>query len=376
MALNVETAQVQINATTTGTASVAALNAELGGLQTSIANMTKQQQAFLGSTDRLTQTFGKSRSEVLAMKAEMLGVGAAAAPMIGTLKKMGIDGEHSFAQMIASGGVFRELIVLIHESLIMGNYSRFGGSMMVLAEKTGMSAAIFTVLGGAVLGTVGALGALGAAFIEGELQSTRFAKAMSLTGGIAGITEGQFNTMAETIGSNVPGSVLKARTALQDLISTGAFTGATLASVAQAAVLFSQYSGETAAQAVKDFAGMKDGVTKWAEKENEQYHFLTLAQYDYIQTLEQQGQTEAAEKAAADDFYTHMRKTGVQNLGYLEKAWNGVTGAMNGTWDAMESWGRKTTPEDKLAHLQKQELHPNRFINRASLDPLSNRFQP
>ncbi len=369
MTFNVVAAEVQINATTTGTASVAALNAELGGLQTSVANMTKQQQSFLGSLERLTQTFGKSRSEVLAMKAEMLGVGAAAAPMIGTLEKMGIDGKHSFAQMIASGGVFRELIVLIHESLIMGNYSRFGGSMMVLAEKTGMSAAIFTVLGAAVLGTVGALGALGAAFIEGELQSTRFARAMSLTGGIAGVTEGQFNAMAETIGSNIPGSVLTARNALQDLVSTGAFTGATLASVAQAAVMFSQYSGETAAQAVKDFAGMKDGVTKWAEKENEQYHFLTLAQYDYIQTLEQQGQTEAAEKAAADDFYTHMRQTGVQNLGYLEEAWNGVTGAMKGTWDAMESWGRQTTLEDQLATLQSQKLHPDRIVNRTSLDP-------
>ncbi|HQU03490.1 MAG TPA: phage tail length tape measure family protein [Acidocella sp.] len=331
------------------------LTRDLNGLQTSIANMTKQQQAFLTSTDNLTRTFGKSRTEVLAMKAEMLGISSAAAPMIGTLKQMGIDGEHSFAHMIQSGGVFRELIVLIHESLIMGNWSRFGGSMMVLAERTGLSASIFTGFGAAVLGGVAAVGGLVAAMITGEMESSRFARAISLTGNMAGITENEFNVMAETIGNQVPGSVLKARNALQALISTGQFSGDTLAAVGRAAVEFSQYSGQTAAEVVKDFDGMSKGVAKWAEEHNKQYHFLTAAQYEYIASLEQQGQIEQAEQAVANDMYQHLAQTGTQNLGILERAWDSLGAHVRAAWNDMQNIGRAQTPEEQLAALLPQQ---------------------
>ncbi|MDE8350314.1 MAG: phage tail length tape measure family protein, partial [Acidocella sp.] len=356
MALNTtEIAQVQINANVSGANQVAGLTRDMNGLQMTITEMTKKQQAFMASLAAQSQTFGKSRSEVLAMKAEMLGLSAAANPLIGSLKQMGIDGEHSFKSMITHGGVFRELLVLIHESLIMGNWSRFGGSMMVLAERTGISASIFTAFGVAVLAGVASMGALVAAMITGEMESTKFARSIALTGDMAGITEGQFNAMAETIGGQIPGKVLMARTAMQDLISTGQFTGQTLADVARASVEFAQYSGETAAQAVKQFDTMKEGVAKWAEKTNEQYHFITAAQFEYIQTLENQGQVQAAADAAANDFYQHLAQSGTQNLGILEKAWLGLGAAIHGTWDELQNVGRASTLQDQISQLQMTE---------------------
>ena len=280
-----------------------------------------------------------------------------------------MDGEHSFKGMIASGGVFRELLVLIHESLIMGNWSRFGGSLMVLAERLGVSAAIFSAAGAGVGTGVIALGAYTVAAIKGEIESTKLAKALSLTGRMAGITEGQFNAMAESIGQQMPGHVLVARNALLALVSTGQFTGDALASVGRAAVEFSQYSGEDAQKSVEFFAQMKDGVAKWAAKANEQYHFLTLAQFDYIASLERQGQVEAAQKAVADDFFNHIQQTGTENLGYLERAVNAVTNGIKGMWDALEGVGRATTIEDQLAARIQQDKQGYGRYGMGKIDP-------
>ncbi|MDE8343587.1 MAG: phage tail length tape measure family protein, partial [Acidocella sp.] len=222
-------------------------------------------------------------------------------------------------------------------------------------ERTGISASIFTAFGVAVLAGVASMGALVAAMITGEMESTKFARSIALTGDMAGITEGQFNAMAETIGGQIPGKVLMARTAMQDLISTGQFTGQTLADVARASVEFAQYSGETAAQAVKQFDTMKEGVAKWAEKTNEQYHFITAAQFEYIQTLENQGQVQAAADAAANDFYQHLAQSGTQNLGILEKAWLGLGAAIHGTWDELQNVGRASTLQDQISQLQMTE---------------------
>lgn len=369
-------ANVQISAGVTGTEKVQGLTSAInsvGTAQQSLAatqdKLTAAQARFINSLEQTHIRLTKTKSEQLALKAEMLGVTAQTETMRAALVHAGVDGEHSFKHMIQSGGVFRELLVLIHESVIMGNWSRFGGSMMVLAERTGMSAAIFTTLGVAVLGSVAALGAYTAAAIEGEIESSKLARALSLTGGMAGITEGQFNTMAESIGQQIPGGVLTARNALLALVSTGQFTGAALASVGRAAVEFSQYSGDNAQKSVEFFAEMKDGVAKWAAKANEQYHFLSLAQYDYIASLERQGQVEAAQKAVADDFFNHIQQTGTENLGYLERAVNAVTNGIKGMWDALEGVGRATTIEDQLAARIQQDKQGYGRYGTGKVDP-------
>ncbi|WP_234729712.1 phage tail length tape measure family protein [Acidocella facilis] len=350
-----ELAHTQISASVSGTEQVQALAGAMNSVASAQEGLTRQQKAFLANIGRMEQTFGKTRSEVLRFKAEVMGVSAIADPVISKLVKMGIDGEHSFSHLIQSGGVFREMLVLIHESLIMGNWSRFGGSLMVLAERLGISAAMFTGLGGAITAAVAAQAALYGGMIEGELQSTRLARALALTGNMAGITEGQFNAMAESIGKQIPGSVLSARSALQELVSTGQFTGDTLGSVARAAVEYSKYSGESVQKSVEFFAEMKDGAAKFGAKANESLHFLTEAQYNYIDSLERSGQVEAAQKAVADDFFHHVANTGTQNLGYLEQAIDAVSNKIHGLWNDLESIGRTTTPADQLAALLGQK---------------------
>lgn len=336
------------------------------------ADVEAQRRAFIASLEQELLVRTKTRSEIQTMRAAELGVTAETETVRHALVQAGIDGEHSFQRMILSGGVFRELIVLIHESLIMGNWSRFGGSMMVLAERTGVSTAIFTAMGLSVIGAATSVIALTAAMFEGERQSTAFARAISLTGDFAGITEGQFNQMAESIGTEIPGSVLKARSAMLDLIKTGQFSGQTLEDVGRAAVEFSKYSGDSAEQSAAYFAQMKKGVADWAEKANESYHFLTVGQYDQIAALERLGQVQAAEKLAADDFYTQMSQTATQNLGAIEEAVNGVSIAFHNLWNYMESFGRMATPQSTLDALLIQKKNMQEYGQGslyASMDP-------
>lgn len=339
-----------------------------------LADLEAQRAAYRATLSQQLANRTLKPSELQAAKAAELGVTAETETMRHALVQAGIDGEHSFQRMILSGGVFRELIVLIHESLIMGNWSRFGGSMMVLAERTGVSTAIFTAMGLSVIGAATSVIALTAAMFEGERQSTAFARAISLTGDFAGITEGQFNQMAESIGTEIPGSVLKARTAMLDLIKTGQFSGQTLEDVGRAAVEFSKYSGDSAEQSAAYFAQMKKGVADWAEKANESYHFLTVGQYDQIAALERLGQVQAAEKLAADDFYTHMASTATQNLGAIEEAINAVSHGLANMWSGLESIGRSDTLQDQVAALTAERRALQRRSDSVELDAANTAF--
>lgn len=66
----VETAEVIISAHATGTSQVSALRTEIGKLDLSTIELTKQQQAFTRATLRQAEAMSGTKAEVAAMKAE------------------------------------------------------------------------------------------------------------------------------------------------------------------------------------------------------------------------------------------------------------------------------------------------------------------
>jgi lambda family phage tail tape measure protein len=367
MALNMsELARVQIAADVTGTSQVTALTSALDQVDVSTQKLNRSQQAFMNQLGLTKAKLEDGAAGALRFKANLLGIGEVANPVVTTLERMGINGEHSFKQLITSGGIFRELLVLMHESLIMGNWSRFGGSLMVIAERAHLTEWAFTGLGLGALGAAAGVGGLVAALVMGERESTEFANNMSLTGGMAGITEGQFRQMAASISDAIPGAATKSRNALLDLIATGQFSGDTLMAVGRAATEMSMYTGQTAADVVKQFDDMKGNAAAWAEKMNDSYHFLTEAQYEYIEQLQAQGKTEAAEQAAANDLYQSLADNGTHNLGILERGWDDLAASVRGAFNAMMDVGRASTLDDQLTTLE--ETRNSTRGNRAPID--------
>ncbi len=245
----------------------------------------------------------------------------------------------------------RELLVLAHE-LSQGNYKRFAGSLMVLGEQMDWMGKLMSPVGLAVGAVTGALGLFVAAVVKGAIESSKFNDSLVLTGNYAGLTEGRFNALAQQSASATHSTIGSARDMAQALVSTGRFSSAALVSVTEAALQLQHVSGMSSEDVVKDMQKMGDGVLKWATEANRQYHFLDGALYDHIKALEDQGKHEEAEIVASRALYDHLGGDAVRNLGILQRAWEGVRGAISNAWDALKSIGRDQTVEEQIASTQ------------------------
>ncbi|MDN7993088.1 phage tail tape measure protein [Burkholderia orbicola] len=88
--------------------------------------------SFVQSTMRMADTVGKTRSQLLEMKAAQLGVSDSMASYIAQVKAA--ENAHHGLNF-ATAGARREMLVLAHEAS-QGNWKRFAGSLMVLGERT------------------------------------------------------------------------------------------------------------------------------------------------------------------------------------------------------------------------------------------------
>ncbi|KVG33872.1 phage tail length tape measure family protein [Burkholderia diffusa] len=245
----------------------------------------------------------------------------------------------------------RELLVLSHE-LMMGNYKRFVGSLMVLGEQMDWMGKIMSPAGLAVGALAGAIAIAASAAIHGAVQMSHLRDELILTGNYAGLTGGKFIEMGNDIAAATGSKIGAARDALQAVAATGRFTGTALEPVSQAIAKIGQFSKATADEVVKSFEKMDDGVYKWAMEYNRSYHFANMAQLEHIRMLEEQGQKEQAEAETANLVIQKINQTAAQ-LGYLPGLWHEVQSAASSAWDAMMNWGRPLNIDEQIASLRK-----------------------
>jgi phage-related minor tail protein len=357
-----------------------AANAEREMSRTEKANASakKQGDAFIASLQRQVDTFGLTGAEIQKYEARLKGASAAADPLIDRLNKMR-DAQAAFNVQAASmassstigktgegiksaahemegfsfatAGAKRELLVLAHE-LSQGNYKRFAGSVLVLGERTGAAALLFSAMGIAALGSVAAVAALAVGIYKGAEEQKKFNEALLLTGNAAGQTSSSFDAMTKSIAGSSGETVGKVREIGQAFLDTGRFGPAAFDAVTRAAATLQKASGESAEDVVKHFEKMTEGATKWAEETNKQYHFLDVATYEQIRAMEDQGRAQEAMTLAADAFDKSIQNR-VSNLGYWERAWHAITGAVAGAVEAVKSFGKADTTDQQIAGLQK-----------------------
>ncbi|KWD88460.1 hypothetical protein WL71_09065 [Burkholderia ubonensis] len=252
----------------------------------------------------------------------------------------------------ASVAARRELLVLGHE-LMMGNYKRFVGSLMVLGEQMDWMGKIMSPAGAAIGLVVVELGALAAAAIHGAVQMSHLKDELVLTGNYAGLTAGKFIEMGNEIQQSTGASIGSARDALAAVAGSGRFTGAALQPVAEAITSIGKYSNATAEEVVKSFEKMDEGVYKFAVEYNKAYHFATNAQLEHIRALEEQGQKEKAEIEVAELVRQKHEEIAAQ-LGRMPGILQGVANEWHHFWDEAAGLGRAVTVEDRIANLKQQ----------------------
>lgn len=225
----------------------------------------------------------------------------------------------------------------------------FGGIGPAIRAVTGLITPFRLAVGGAATVAAG----LAYALAEGANESAKFATSIALTGNAAGITEGQFNEMANRIADSTKTTIGSTRDTLQALVSSGKFTGDTLTAAATAAQGLAKVTGQSSEEIIKSFVSAAGGVAKFAQTSNDQYHFLTATQIEYIRTLEEQGEAQKALEILFTAFNGRIASAAT-NLGTLERAWGGVKNAISGAVDALLSFGRAATPESAVKSLEAQ----------------------
>ncbi|WP_080295912.1 phage tail length tape measure family protein [Burkholderia pseudomallei] len=259
----------------------------------------------------------------------------------------------------ASVAARREMLVLGHE-MLMGNYKRFVGSLMVLGEQMDWMGKIMSPTGAAIGLVAGALAVAASAAVHGAIQMSHLRDSLILTGNYAGLVGGQFVEMGNDIADATGSKITAARDALSAVAATGRFTGAALQPVAEAIAKIGQFSNASAEEVMKSFERMDDGVYKWAMEYNRSYHFANMAQLEHIRLLEEQGRKEEAEAETANLVIGKINETTAQ-LGYLPGLWRAVQIEASKAWDAMMNWGRPLNIDDKIAAL-KQNIASGGYI--------------
>ncbi|MDG1641996.1 phage tail length tape measure family protein [Klebsiella huaxiensis] len=312
------------------------------------AAATKEQ--FINRLREQAETMNLTTAELLQYKAAQLGISAEAAPFIqkitdqnAAMSKGGISaGQYAQAMRYLpmqitdvvtslASGMPVWLVAIQQGGQIKDSFGGIGNTFKALTT-------LITPARIAMGGLVGIVAAAGIAAVSAMNDQDEFNRSIQKTGNYAGVTSGELEQMAQQ-GGQLRGNYSQVRDILNGLVSSGRFTGETLTSVAQAATLMAELSGDSADQVVSSFLKMNDSVTSWAANTTQQYHFLDLETYQRIQSLEDQGRKEEAIELASQAFKQASEerlRTMEQQLNRAARAWNNVKIAASGAWESFK----------------------------------------
>lgn len=225
----------------------------------------------------------------------------------------------------------------------------FGG---VRPAFTALTRAVLKFVNPATI-TLGILGAIGVALYKGEAETNAYAQALALTGNQAGVTVSQLQSMAVQI-QEVGVTQGESAEAITAVAKSGKFTATQFQLVAEAAIQMKIATGTAIDDTISKFADLARDPVSAVSKLNEETHFLTLATYEQIRALQEQGDTQAAATLAMNSYAdTVQERTDnvKENLGTLQKAWRGVAVVAKAAWDAMLDIGRESLTSDKILQL-------------------------
>ncbi|WP_108472916.1 phage tail length tape measure family protein [Rhodanobacter thiooxydans] len=317
----------------------AAFNA---AVQLKVDAMVRLNAAFAGG---ITSTAGIAEAEAALDQAMAAGALTAAeyAGYVGTLNTAEIDlaasttaatvaTEANTVAMTINGGVARELGVMIGE-LARGNYTRLEGSTITLANRTGVLSTVLQSLMSPIgLATVAAA-ALGYEVFEAGSDFRAMEGAVIATGQAAGYTAGQLDVMANSVGKST-GDVGAADEAFQKLAASGRFAGNDLRLVGTAAAEMAAMTGQSVGSIIAQIEKLQEDPLKAVAKLNDQFHFLTVAEFEQMQQLVAGGDTAAAASIAyaamADNMGIKTEQVH-QHVNVLIKAWRDLKNVWNDT---------------------------------------------
>lgn len=242
---------------------------------------------------------------------------------------------------------------------------------MVLMQQGGQLKDMFGGIGPAIKGVGGyvlglinpvtlaaaAVGVLGLAYYKGSQEQDEFYKSLTLSGNLVGKTTGQLAEMAARVSVVANSTTGVTAATLNQIVSSGKVAAESLERVTTAVVEISEATGIATEKLVGDFNDIAADPVEAITKLNDQYHFLTLATYNQIKALQDEGNQQDAARVASDAYANAMQQRANdihQNLGILERAWDSLAKTAKGAWDAMLDIGREQTGTERISQIRKE----------------------
>ena len=206
-----------------------------------------------------------------------------------------------------------------------------------------------------IAGVAGGVGALAYAMYQGAEESRAYEKALILTGNQAGTTAGQLQQVAAEVGS-ATGGYTEAREAVIALASSGKVGAEDFSQFAQSIVLQSQATGQSVDDLAAKYVEIAKDPLKAVVELSGVYRTLTADVYAQVKALKDQGREQEAVTLVMkkySDESAAMAERVSENLGWIERSWNGVTKSAAAAWDIMKDIGRQSSDEQKIEGLDK-----------------------
>lgn len=280
-----------------------------------------------------TQYLGTMQVSAAQTAAALRGVPAQFTDIVVSLQA----GQHPLTVLLQQGGQLKDM---------------FGGAGLAARALTSYVAGLVTPLSL----IAGAVAVLGVAYYQGSQEQDKFNQSMVMSGNLAGVTASKLAEMAQSL-SGKGYSQSTSADVLAKLVETGKVGEQHLERFAAVAMDLEKRAGIPIAKTVENMAALGKEPVQASMRLNEQYGYLTTATLAQIKASEDEGRAaDAAAKAqqAWADSMAGRTKELTSNLGYIQRAWEGIKSAASSAWNAMLNVGRPETEDDVLGRLRKQ----------------------
>lgn len=272
---------------------------------------------FVASLKQQADSIGKTRAELLEMKAAQLGVSTEAAPFINALKQqeqalkkqqnaMGLAGisagqyKMAMRQLPAqitdvvtslASGMPVWLVAIQQGGQIKDSFGGIGNTFKVLLSYINP-----LTVGAVALGV--ALSAIAKAGYDSWKAQRDLANALVLTGGYAATTAGQITALTDEINKTSSATVGSIQAIATSLAQSGKYSINQIKAITKTTAEWAAQTGESEKTITGYFDSIAKDPVKGLADLNEQFNFLKEGQLTYIESLRKtKGETAAAEAA-------------------------------------------------------------------------------
>lgn len=322
---------------------------------------------FVRSLEQQVRAIGKTRVDLLELKAAELGVEASVRPLIAALRaqEQALEGNSRKAQIATKEfnqyGLSQKQVTAAMRGVPAQITDIFislqGGQnpLTVLLQQGGQLKDMFggivpaaRALASALVGLVNpytvaaaAVGVLGAAYLGAEARANAFNEALIMSGQSGNITADDLQRYAEQL-DNISGITSRqAADALTQVAASGKIAADQYALVAQAASQMQNVTGKAIKDTVAEYAELARDPYNAIMRFNEAENFLTASIAQRIKVLQESGRIEEAIALATETRATaQIQRTNdvVESLGLVSGAWHGIKRNTAEAWDEAVSY--------------------------------------